>query len=60
MNNKTFNVIFDEMRNLEVQYGFDDEVMTDHLQLKGNDVTLEEVQWVYRKYMNHAIDNDWI
>ncbi len=60
MNNKTFNIVFDEMNNQEVQYGFDAQDITDRLQLKGNEVTLDEVVWVYRKFMSHAVDNDLI
>jgi len=60
MNNQTFNKIFDELQNQEAQYTNDIQETTDIMQLRGNDVTLEEVQWVYTKYMTHCINNNLI
>jgi len=60
MNNQTFNKIFDELQNQEAQYTNDIQETTDIMQLRGNDVTLEEVQWVYTKYMAHCISHNLI
>jgi len=60
MNNQTFNKIFDELQNQEAQYTNDIQETTDIMQLRGNDVTLEEVQWVYTQYMTHCINNNLI
>jgi hypothetical protein len=60
MDNKTFNKIFDELQNQEAQYTNDIQETTDLLQLRGLAVSLDEVKFVYGKYMTYCIERDLI